>query len=389
MIRLLKSIVFDASRVWSPLRTLRNSAWQVAIRQSEGLKTLRTERRKARQRLFINTFKSALLLIIVLFCSLLALCFIPEAVTDRFFSRVEWFRFDKVENAYSTVSETLGATATIIGLGFVVIGFLFDAVKDKTQRTLEELFRITYLYHVFSISVVSVAFLAFLNCFKYTESHYVAKNFAVLASGLMLIDITAIGFLFYKLLKLFNPEYLTELSRKQLLDLARFTLLEDKFTKVSSDIYKERLIAYGFTEKYQLASFLSKEAPSWSWLSVENKKPMKLRDVHFPLLKLVLNRHANSKTKGFVAMKNGFDLQANHGIIALDKEIKFKYWERISLRTAYLTTTPSKITGEYDKVKERLSKRLIKAAESGDTDILGQSLEEIEKLYDIYYKSNQ
>jgi len=76
----------------------------------------------------------------------------------------------------------MGSTATVIDLSFVVIGFLFDVVKDKTQRTLEELFRATGLYQVFSISVISLVAIVIINCFKYTASNYIACNFAVLSS---------------------------------------------------------------------------------------------------------------------------------------------------------------------------------------------------------------
>ena len=389
MLQFIKSIIFDASLLWSPTRTLRNFSWQEVIKQSPGLKSFRKERRKARQRQLINTFKSALLLTITVFNALLAFCYIPERFIDHFIFWLERFKFDDVRYAYSTISETLGATATIIGLGFVVIGFLFDVVKDKNQRTLEELFRVTYLYYVFAISIVSIAFLIFLNCFKYAEPPYVVKNFAVLASSLMLIDIIAIAFLFYRLLRLFNPEFLSEISSRQLLDLARFTLLEDKFTEASSKVYKEQLISMGFSEKFELASFMNKEAPTWSWQNIGNKTPVKFHDVHFPLLKLILSRYEKSKIKGFVAMKNGFDLRADHGILALDKEIKLKSWEQFGLRAAYIAIAPSRVTSEFDKMKTNLGKRLVKAGENGEQDTLNQSLEEIEKLYEVYYNSNK
>lgn len=383
-----KHAFFSASRTYSQRWTLQNSTWQHLIEHAPGLMAIRKERRKEQRYRARNSFKGAFTIVTLCFSLLFVPCFIPASFIDHHFSALQWFTFNVGQNAFATVSEVMGSTATIIGLSFVVIGFLFDIVRDKTQRTLEELFRATSLYYVFAISVISIMSLVIVNCFKYSVSIYIAGNFAVFSSLVLLIDAGAIAFLFYQLLLFFNPERVAEIGSRQMLDMARFRMLDDRFSKASAKIYQERLESYGFEEKYRFAAFLSKGKPPLLFLNLGNSKDANLVDVYFPLLKFLMKRFKKGSEKpGFNGYRFGGLIRANEAILSLAQGTKVSRWENLALSFAYLTSGPTRDADDFDLMKDQLEKRLLKASADGDLDGMKQALDDINKLYDIFYQS--
>lgn len=385
-----KEAFFVLSRILSQQSTLQTRTWQLLLMQhSPGLKAIRKERRKEQRYRSRNSFKGAFKRLAFIFFVLAATCFIPAAFIDQYLRFLEWFRFDDIQKAYGTVSEVMGATATIIGLSFVVIGFLFDIVRDKTQRTLEELFRATNLYYVFGISVMSIGIIVILNCSKYTVTPYIAKNFAVLSSGILLIDVGAIAYLFYQLLRFFNPERVARIGSLQMLELARYRMLDDRFSKASADVYRERLLAFNCQEKFEFASFLTKGKPVPLSLKLDYKKDVGLIDVHFPMLRFLIQRLKKRCAEvGFTGLRYGNPIRPNQGILSLPNGIRLFAWERLAFSAAYLTSDPISDTDDFDLMKKQLEKRLLKASADGDLDGIKQSFDDIENLYNIYYTSN-
>lgn len=388
MMKWIKQAFFGGSRICSRRWTLQNSTWQHLTAHAPGLMAIRKERRKEQRYRARNSFTGAFTIVILCFSLLLAPCFFPSSFIDHYFSALQWFTFNEDQKAFVTVSEVMGSTATIIGLSFVVIGFLFDIVRDKTQRTLEELFRATSLYYVFAISVISIMSLVIVNCFKYSVSPYTARNFAVFSSLVLLIDAGAIAFLFYQLLRFFNPERVAEIGSRQMLDMARFRMLDDRFSKASVQIYQQRLEAYGFEEKYRYAAFLSKGKPALVSLNLGNSRDVNLIDVYFPLLRFLMKRFKKrSEEPGFTGLGFGGLIRANEGILSLAHGTKISRWENLGLGFAYLTSSPTRDADDFDLMKEQLEKRLLQASADGDLDGMKLALDDIEKLYDIFYQS--
>jgi len=387
--RWLQQYFFLASDGWSKKHTLKSRTWKKLLDNAPGLKIIQKERRKVQRKRSRNSFLGAFITITLICLALISLCFITADRVDAYFQFLQWFNFGEKDKAYATISEVMGSTATVIGLSFVVIGFLFDVVKDKTQRTLEELFRATGLYQVFSISVISLVAIVIINCFKYTVSNYIACNFAVLSSLFLIIDVLAIAYLFYQLLLFFNPERLAQIASQQILDLAKFRLLDDRFNKTSIEVYQDSMRAYGLEEKSRFSFFSAREKPQSVWFTLGNKKEVSLINVYFPFLKFIITRiMRRSQENGYIEMGCTSKLGANQGILSLSAELTIAPWERLILTTAYLTTKPLKDSDDFDLMKEQLQKRLLKSSSDGDEDGISQAFEDIEKLYHIYYQSN-
>lgn len=386
--RWLKLIFFSTSNVWSKHQTLQSSTWKQLFQTSPGLSVIRKERNKLTRLRAQNSFLGAFAIISLMCLSLVGMCYMPATTITKYFSWVQWFNFKSDEQAYATISEVMGSTATIIGLSFVVIGFLFDKVKAKTQKTLEELFRATGLYHVFGISVITIVSLVILNCFKYTAESYVVRNFAVLSSLFLVSNALAIAFMFYRLLQFFNPERVAEIASQQILEMAKFRLLDDRYSQTSSMVYVERLASYGFEEKNRFSMLLNRDQAQPIWLELGNKKEVHLLNVYFPFLKLLVGRFSKlSQETGFVEMGIGSRLSANQAILSLSNDVKIGFLERCLFEVSYLTTKTTTNVDDFDLMKEQLEKRFLKSSADGDEDGISQSLDDIEKLYDIYYQS--
>ena len=270
-----------------------------------------------------------------------------------------------------------------------MIGFLFDVVKDKTQSTLEELFRATGLYHVFSISVISIVALVIINCFKYTFTSYVACNFAVLSSLFLVTDVLAIAYLFYQLLLYFNPERVARIASQQILDLAKFRLLDDRFNRASVETYQNIMRGYGLEERNNFSYVNTRQQPKPASFTLDNKKEVSLVNVYFPFSKFVIKRiMSRSHDNGYVEIGCNSKISVNKSLLLISKDIIISKLERKILNFSYLTTNPSKDSADFDLMKEQLQKRLLKSSADGDEDGITQALEDIKKLYDIYFQSN-
>ncbi len=385
--RWFKKAIFGAS-ILSTHQTLKQNTWHELFLASPGLLPVRNNQRKARTRRRRNSYQGAFLQIAILFIGITALAKVPRFIIDTYVPFLKWFDFNQADQAYATISEVMGSTATIIGLSFVVIGFLIDVVKDKTQRTLEEMFRATYLYHVFGIAVISIIILVIFNFYKYSVSIDVLCNMAVISSLFLIIDACSIAFLFYKLLAYFNPERIAEVERQHMLDLARFQLLDDRYNHASTAVYSARMEKLGLEEKSELAFFLI-DAPNYDWINLRNDRDVTLIDVHFPILTFLIRRILKrSNETGFTSLRSGATIRANQGIIFKSIGVELNKWERILLNFAFLTTRESTTIEDYEAIKKRLEKRLLKATLDGDPELIEQTLDEITKLYDIFYEIN-
>lgn len=384
----LKKLFFLLITSFAKDRTLKIDTWKIIKKDKPSLYAIQKERQREDVYKLLNNFYGSFALICVCFLVLLALCRIPYQFVDKYLFLLGWFKFKRIEYAYNTVSEVLGSAATIIGLSFVVIGFVFEIIRDKTKRTFEELFRATNLYFALAISVLSIAFLTYLNIYKYSVDKYTAGNFAILGSFLLFFDTISIAWLFGRVLRYLNPERIVELSNLLLLKAAKYSLLDDHFALQSQQVYNKQLESYGFEKTPPLAHFFQTGVIPDVLITLEKKSNVIVQDVCFPLLKVCANSLARRSTvKKYISLQFRLALEPGNGLFALSEGTKLVPFEKRLLRLAFIVKKAANEANDYKITKEQLTKRFVNAAESGNMDGVQEALTNIETLYDIYYSS--
>lgn len=378
----MKRFFFYIVGFFSKESTLTRKTWAKIEKTNPNLYKIKKDYDKHFREINTNNFKSALLIVSFVIGVLFLLYCIPEAFTKSYLHWLAILKFPEKTNAYSLTTETMGAASSIIGLSFVVIGFLFEIIRNKTQRTYEDLFRASRLYFVFAITVVSMILLIILNTIKYSVSFYIAVNFAILSS-LLLIGITiSVCYLFYKVIEFFNPEKIAALSKGSLLKSAKYFLLNENFVNESKIVFKETYNEYGFYEE-QL-SFFSTEP--YTFLEIGNKKEMILVDVFLPLLNVCAQRiKKRSRSGSFYSLHCQQYVNINEVAFCYADGTVVTRWEKLLVSFAFKLQPFITRENEFKAEKHKMETRLKGAAESGNMDALNQTLLDMHDLYKIYY----
>nr|NYE67222.1 hypothetical protein [Mucilaginibacter sp. E4BP6] len=290
------------------------------------------------------------------------------------------------DGAYNLIGDILAASATIIGLSFVVIGFLFQTVSNQTQQTYEDIFRATRLYYVFAISIVSVIMQVFVNIVKYTYAPYTAGNLAIFCAFLLIATTIAIANLFSLVLEFLNPEKVTQLTKKYLLNAAKFELLNERFMTESRQVFNEMMSSLAFEKKG--SSFWNYEPATP--LSLKNNAGDILIDVFLPLYKWFATRIGKRTAPGVVSKYAEIEcfqpLVEEKAMLFFEENTIIKKWEINMFPFSFLISSENPTSNDYDRERKKLDNRLFRAAEKGDTELLEQVLSDIDHLYDIYFK---
>ncbi|MEE1947246.1 hypothetical protein VRU48_19120 [Pedobacter sp. KR3-3] len=380
MKRCLQFLLFKIG-LFGPHRLV-GMTWISLLKSRPKLRQLKKAQRRFKQSLLLNNFTAAFLIVIFVVVALILCCFIPEHFSTTRLAFISWIKFPKVENAYSLLSETLGAAATIIGLSFVVIGFIFETVKNRTLRTYRDIFRVTNLYYVFSISIVSIFALTLINTFKYSTNNWTAGNLAILGTVLLLATTLSIAHLFYKVLVFFNPQYVARLSKNALLRAAQLRLLQTWFNRESEQVFDRTMKSYGFENDAFFPGFLGEPADE---LLLDNEKEMQLEDVFFPLLRLTGRKiRRRCSAMNFYSLRYQGRVERRKPMFWFDAGTLVKSFERKYLSYSVLLKPIRE--DDFSEEKKILDKRLGKSAETGNKELLNEALEDMGQLFEIYYK---
>lgn len=177
MKKLVTILIFLLTRLY-PQQTLLSKSWHNIKINSPEVYKLRSERRRYNRENGINTpFAAAIVMLCCLSC-LSLLCMYSWDFTGSVLGFINFIKLEK-DNAKQLISDSLMATATISALGFVVINFLFDKVKNATHETYQTLFRATMLYYVLSYVLIGFIILLVLNMLKHTPEEGTLDNMAL------------------------------------------------------------------------------------------------------------------------------------------------------------------------------------------------------------------
>ena len=202
---------------------------------------LKVIQRREKIRAYICSYRSYFVIFIITGL-LISLSFI-----SIYLKRYEWlFIINMDRNTASLiVDQRITNTAAIIGVSFVVIGLMINNLKEKTKSNYELLFTATYLYPLTYFVFSVVIFLITLSFLRNTLSELIFVNAVEIISVLIIIIIVCIVILFTKVIKIFEPNYLNELSLREYLNICRDVVLKEKIFNTSFEVFKDNMVAIG------------------------------------------------------------------------------------------------------------------------------------------------
>jgi len=381
MLRFTNNLLFFIVSLFPGEHTLRNRTWKKIERDHPSIYQISKEKKGYDLERRVNTFGFSVIAVILIIS---LCCFACNFSFDFSDTSLKWLNIISLNegNANLVIAENLGVISSLVAISFVVIGFLFDIIRDKTQKTFEDLFRVTRLYRVFSIAIVSILTLVILNTLKHGLSINVLGNVAVLSTYLLMATIIAIAYLFYKVLQYFNPDKIDKLTKEYLLTEAKHRLVMEKFIKESRLVFIEIFSNANYKENsFSLFNEVEVQA-----ISLANSDTCKFIDLYVPLLNFFLRKFRKTDTDGYeyIVLSSGNNIGKNHIQLYVPKELNLNKWLLKLFNLPFRLLPYESGKDDFDNEKNKLITRLNKAAEIGQTDMLTQQLSDISDLYDIY-----
>jgi hypothetical protein len=290
------------------------------------------------------------------------------------------------EFAKETIKNGIANSATLIGISFVVIGFLFETAKDKTHHTFQELFISVGLYRTLSYSLTVVAFHIFINAIISSFDDNGVFALGILSSYLMFYLVVEIALLFRKLIQVYSPDALSKFSTAALIKAAKKKLRQETFISKSREIYFRELTNLGLTSN---TFFLN--ARNQRLISLSNENTREIYDIRFKGLKKIfymygnLPAHTAMNEIEFKPMQLA-KLTQNEAIFLVPDNGFFSEKKINQIKKSIKTTPPKIEKTDFTSEKKNLIERLKKAVTASDLSVVEKQLKDIEKLYELIYQ---
>jgi hypothetical protein len=324
-----------------------------------------------------------------------AFVFCPVAViiASYLFTCVDYLGYIEMDRelAVETIKNGISNSSTLIGISFVVIGFLFEIAKDKTHQTFHEFFISIRLYIVLAYSLTVVAFhIVAYALLKTIQDDNIVNSLGVFSSYLMLILIIAIALLFMQLIKVYSPDAINKFSTKALLKSAKIKLIEELFISKSRDIYFMKMQSLNLKPSTFFFSLDDTERAFFTISTSDTKEiyDIKLRTINNELRKII------SHTDNFIEQEAEFRptnlskrIVQNEVVFSLPETNYINRKVRKKIQKAFILTPPRMKEDDFITQKSNLLVRLKKATKAGDLTNVEQQLSDIEKLFELVYSN--
>jgi hypothetical protein len=285
------------------------------------------------------------------------------------------------DSAKSLLADNLANASSIVGLSFVVLGFLFEVIKDKTGRELKELLRETRIFNVLSVTLISLLYLVVFNSLKNSLSNEDLINISISSSYILIVIIASTGYQFNRLIALFSKKELTSITLKAIRKAALNARFKERF------VYQSKVLMADFFNKSDLQQF--SYLNRYESLSLNLSQTEKYcADVNLLMLKYAI--------KWLPGVKE--DRRFNE--IYLDKSIPHKYpmlfyshgvkrnlLSFLFFRFSFYLKKSDDATDQFSIERATIATHLVRTAESGDIIGLKQQLELVNNIYDVYLET--
>lgn len=384
MNKILTIIIFQVTRIF-PRQTLLSKSWDNIKSQAPELYKIRRERSIYHLKNGINKSGSAVFFMSVLLVLISSLCLLTWDFTGTPLEFLNFIKLDKL-GAKQLIADSLMATATISALSFVVINFLFDKVKDATHETYQTLFKATTLYYFLSFVLIGFIILVVLNLLKHTPGDETLVNMALWSAYLSISIVVAIIWLFFRVLRFLNPQNIVSVSRDQLINAAKFHLLDER---IIEECNRELLNIFESRGYLKETPLLYEPGVESNFISFRNSDYGVIYDLHLPIINNVLNALDRKVHDGvsYFPIQYTESLQHNHTFLALNNSFALGKFQSFILTYAVWLKPEKNMDISLAEEKRKLQDKLVKSASSGDIDSLKEQFNKIEDMYKIYYEA--
>lgn len=303
----------------------------------------------------------------------------------RFYEPVlTYLNFIKLDRAAASnvIEQNFANTSSIVGLSFVVIGFLFEMIKDKSGIAFNEFVRTTRLYWSLFLTLISIAYLATFNLFKFSIEINHLKNIAISSYYVVVFVLLAIAWQLNRVVTLLNASTLQVITAKAFKGRAYALVIKERLSITSRSIIDEFYIRNGVS-RYRRDGLSHGET-----LNVSIPSEKACHDVNFMLLGLIIKlcRFGNSSIK-HSELHLYRVLHNNEALILGQDSIKGSAFLTPILRISLLLSNNQNLERNYLTERREFAARLANSAETGDIINLGRNLDIINDLYDIYLQN--
>lgn len=366
--------------ILTPHESLRLRTWWVLLRSGKNIRKVIAFNTRSALSDFLN--KPATIFCFVILLSLTLAILNLKLTFDYSGTIFYWLNCIEVSPHFAKelITENVANTGAIVALSFVIIGFLFEVIREKTGRDLETLIRATYLYTSLSVSLVSLVYMVILNLMKESLAETALKNLAISSSYLVLIVLMLIGVQFHSLIRLFNQRRLLELSRKSITILGSRLMFSEFFTQTS------KVIMNTFFERAGVLGYNYFQDSNLNRVILLSNEPRYCRDINLLLLKVSIKALPGDRN-----LIRYNELYVNR--IFFQEDTVFYYQEghvafsRAFLKPSLYFTRQISIQDQYQGEREKLRNMINRCAENGDIEGLQNQLGAVEELYSIYFQT--
>lgn len=319
------------------------------------------------------------------------LCFIP--FYNSFLSILYFANVD-VKLAADGISNNLENSATLIGISFVVLGFIFEIVKDRTHQTFMQLSSSINLFPVmglsFSILLIHIG-MNWVIMYADTNSEYeitVIKNLGICSWFLMVILVLGLIYLFVKMVSIFNIESINRHVRITLIQEAKHLRLKEIFVRTSREVYSEIMKTLGL--KYYRNPFGLDHLPEHSSIKLEDNTRM-IYDINLYKIQKVLAKYKPQIQPDdyyeFRPMQLDLIPNERDRIFILPKNDYFNDIKKKNLKSAIKLIVPSNDSHSFDSNKQSLIEVFHKSILDKNDKQLKEQLDNMREIYNVIYNS--
>ncbi len=289
--------------------------------------------------------------------------------------------------AIDAVKNNLSNAATLIGVSFVVLGFIFEIVRDKTHQTFMELASSVSLFPVMGLSFSVILFHVLCNPLINTLADikgigYMVNNLGLCSWYMMIAFLGGLIFLFLKLTRIFSMEAINQHFRKALLREAKGVALQETFIKKSRELYISELINLGL------------KIHTVKWDGIQNQRALHLAtatreiyDVRISKLKTLLSRLAvwSDSSTEFAPIQLDTAHNSDSDIFFVPENLVAEIDK--SIHSTFFLLRKSDSSTNYLSQKRNLVEHLQEAVSQGNIKQLKEQLDCMREVYSVLYKS--
>lgn len=302
------------------------------------------------------------------------------------FNLFGYLKFKDVSTLSVIIDQRISNIAAITSITLVVVGFLITNLAAKNKESIDLLFRKTKLYPIIYLILSTISILLIVSFLRDSLNPLQFKNSIFMGICLMLTILIFIGYLFSKLIRVTNPQYLYSLFSEDLYIKAKHLIYNEKVENYSKKILYEKFKKYG---KILKSSYQAKNTNHYRIIP---KKPSIIKDMNLNNIENCLkniHQYPNlSNELEFHPIHLNQYLSENQPkqIISFSNIVRQKQSIESYINDNILVEEISDRNHLFFEGKENLLEKIKMHASSNDLKFLKMTLDNYDELYRLYFE---